>query len=178
MARKLRIAAVLVLAMAVSGCTGMRAEEYAGTQPELVLEEYFSVPVRAWGVVQDRSGKVTRRFSVDMRGEQRGDLFLLHEAFAFADGERSERTWQLRRLDAHRYEGTAADVVGSARIEAYGSAVNLDYTLRLPVGERTWEIDFDDWLFLQEDGVLINRATMRKFGFRVGELTVVFQRQG
>ena len=38
------------------------------------------------------------------------------------------------------------------------------------------DVDFDDRLFAHEDGVVINRATMRKFGFRVGELTVFFRK--
>ena len=94
----------------------------------------------------------------------------------FADGERSERTWRLRKVDRHRYEGTAGDVVGTAEIDAYGHAVNLRYTLDLPVKGKRWKIDFDDWLFLQPGGVIVNRATMRKFGIRVGELTVMMQR--
>ena len=36
------------------------------------------------------------------------------------------------------------------------------------------KITFDDWIFLQDDRVAINRATMTKFGFKVAELTVVF----
>jgi len=111
-----------------------------------------------------------------MHGGWEGDTFVLDEDFTFDDGEQMTRTWRIRRLDDGRYEGTADDVVGTARGRAEGIAVQWRYTLTLDVGGREVDIDFDDWLFAHEDDVVINRATMRKFGFRVGELTVFFRK--
>lgn len=177
MPRSLRTLGVLVVVLVLSsGCAGVKVEQYADTTPALVLEEYFAGPLTAWGIVQDRGGKVTRQFVAEMHGEPDGDAFLLHERFTFDDGEVTERTWRLVRLDAHRFEGTAADVVGKAEGAAYGRAMNLRYTLQVPVGDKVYDLDFDDWLYLQPGGVIINRATMRKFGIRVGELTVVMQK--
>ena len=171
-----RIAIALLLAALLAGCAQMRIEDYQGTGPALVLEEYFAGPVRAWGTVQDRSGKVRRRFTADMHGGWEGETFVLNEDFTFDDGEQMTRTWRIRRLGDGRYEGTADDIVGTARGRAEGIALQWRYTLTLEVGERMVDIDFDDWLFAHEDGVVINRATMRKFGFRVGELTVFFRK--
>lgn len=171
-----RILTALLLVTLLSGCSQMRIEEYRGTGPALVLEEYFAGPVRAWGLVQDRSGKVRRRFTADMHGAWEGELFVLNEDFVFDDGEQMTRTWRIRRLDANHYEGTADDIVGTAHGRAEGIALQWRYTLTLEVGDREVDIDFDDWLFAHEDGVVINRATMRKFGFRVGELTVFFRK--
>ncbi len=36
------------------------------------------------------------------------------------------------------------------------------------------KITFDDWIFMQDEKVAINRAQMTKFGIRVADLTVVF----
>ena len=36
------------------------------------------------------------------------------------------------------------------------------------------KITFDDWIFMQDEKVAINRATMTKFGLKVAELTVMF----
>ena len=171
-----RILVALLLAALLAGCSQMRIEDYQGTGPALVLEEYFAGPVRAWGTVQDRSGKVRRRFTADMHGAWEGELFVLNEEFVFDDGEQMTRTWRIRRLDANHYEGTADDIVGTALGRAEGIALQWRYTLTLEVGDREVDIDFDDWLFAHEDGVVINRATMRKFGFRVGELTVFFRK--
>jgi len=35
------------------------------------------------------------------------------------------------------------------------------------------KITFDDWIFMQEERVTINRVTMTKFGIKVAELTVM-----
>ena len=108
-----RILTALLLVTLLSGCSQMRIEEYRGTGPALVLEEYFAGPVRAWGLVQDRSGKVRRRFTADMHGAWEGDIFVLNEDFEFDDGEQMTRTWRIRRIDEHHYEGTADDIVVS-----------------------------------------------------------------
>jgi hypothetical protein len=48
--------------------------------------------------------------------------------------------------------------------------------LKVSARGSDWVLSLDDWMFLQPDGVLLNRATMSKFGFRVGEITIAFQR--
>ena len=166
-----------LLLLTIAGCSSMKPEDYAGTEPRFVIEDYFTGKTRAWGIVQDRSGKVRRQFTVDIHGEWEGTEFVLREDFSYRDGEQQQRTWRIRKLDEHTYVGRAADVVGEARGTAYGNALNWRYTLRLNVDDKTWDINFDDWMFLHEDGVLINRAEMSKFGFRVGEVTLVFQRE-
>ena len=160
----------------LAGCASVKPEDYAGTVPRLVLEEYFLGKTRAYGVFQDRSGRLKRQFTVDIDGRMDGGELVLTEDFAFADGERSQRVWRIRRLDEHRYEGRAADVAGTAAGLAYGQALNWRYDLDLKVGDAVYRVRFDDWMFLHEDGVLVNRAEMRKFGIRLGEVTIFFRR--
>ena len=170
---------LLVVPLALlGGCSGMQPKDYAGTEPELDLFAYFDGQTRAWGIFQGRSGGLERQFRVDIDGKVVGDELTLTEDFVYADGETQQRIWRIRRIDAHRYEGKADDVVGVATGEAYGQALNWRYTLRLPFRGSTVDVQFDDWMFLQTDGVLINRATVRKFGFRVGEVTLFFSKQG
>jgi hypothetical protein len=98
----------------LSSCSSSQLESYKDTQPQLKLEEYFNGPLKAWGMVQGRTGKVNRRFEVDMVGQWQGDTGKLHEKFHFYDGERMERTWTIRKLADGTYEGTAGDVIGKA----------------------------------------------------------------
>ena len=93
----------------------MRPEDFAGSAPEFVVEEYFLGQTRAWGMVQDRSGKPTRYFTVDIEGSREGDELVLREDFLFRDGERSQRTWRIRKLDEHSYQGSAGDVVDAVQ---------------------------------------------------------------
>jgi len=167
---------ILVFALTLGGCSGMQIAEYEDTRPRLDLFEYFEGQTRAWGMFQGRDGSLKRRFVVAIRGEVEGDLLTLTEDFEYADGEIQRRIWRIRRVDEHRYTGTAEDVVGEAVGEARGSALNWRYTLRLPYAGRNVDVQFDDWMFLQPDGVLLNRARVKKFGFTVGEVTLAFRK--
>ena len=140
------------------------------------LERYFVGRTLAWGIVQDRSGRLRRRFTVDMAGHWDGEVLRLEEAFDYDDGTTSHRTWTVRRTGPTSYEGEAADVVGKAIGAVDGPNLTWRYRLRLPIGGREWIIGFHDRMFLQDGEVMINRAEMRKFGLRLGDLTIMFRR--
>lgn len=156
----------------------MKIEDYAAFQPRFDLFAYFQGETRGWGIFQDRNGNLKRTFVVDIKGELNaaGEL-VLTEDFVWNDGEKSQRIWTIRRLTENTYSGRAANVVGEARGEAAGNALNWQYDLSLPVQGRVWQVHFDDWMFLQPDGVLLNRASMSKFGIRLGEVTIAFQKR-
>ena len=140
------------------------------------LERYFAGRTRAWGIVQDRFGRLRRRFTVEMEGHWDGKLLRLEEAFFYDDGTTSHRTWRVRRTGATTYEGEAADVIGKAIGVGQGPTLTWRYRLRLPIGGRTWNIAFHDVMFLQDREVMINRAEMRKLGLRLGDLTIMFRK--
>lgn len=167
----------LVFLFTVTGCSSMKPEDFAGTTPRFSLEEYFDGNVRAWGIFQDRFGRLRRQFVVDIAGSRDGDTLTLVEDFVYDDGETDQRIWTIRKLDDHRYEGTADDVIGTAVGIAYGNALNWSYDLDLPVGERIIRVRFDDWMFLQDEDVMINRAAVTKWGFLIGEVSIFFTRQ-
>ena len=39
---------------------------------------------------------------------------------------------------------------------------------------KVYHVDFDDWMFLMNDKVMMNRSYMSKWGFRLGEVTLTF----
>ena len=51
-----------------SNNNAMKPEDFKNKEPRLIIEEYLSGNVKAWGVLQNRSGKVTRQFSADLNG--------------------------------------------------------------------------------------------------------------
>jgi len=154
----------------------MKPQEFADSEPRLVIEDYFAGRSRAWGLFEDRFGDLRRQFVVDIEGRWDGRELVLYEQFTYADGERARRVWRIVKKDEHTYEGRADDVVGTAAGVAYGNALNWRYNLDLKVGDKTWRVHFDDWMFLQPDGVLINRARVSKFGVEIGEVTLVFRK--
>lgn len=155
----------------------MRIEDFSGREPRLDLYGYFEGRTRAWGIFEDRFGRLRREFTVDIVGRREGeDGFVLEEDFLYSDGETQRRVWQLRRVGPDRFEGTADDVVGVAHGRSVGNALNWNYVLALKIGERVWNVDFDDWMFLQPGGVMINRARVSKWGIDIGAVTLSFQR--
>lgn len=163
--------------MALSGCAGHKVDAYQGQGPALDLQQYFNGPIKAWGLVQDRSGKVVQRFDVEMVGSWDGDTGTLKEHFTYYDGRTQQRTWTIKRTAANQYQGTAGDIIGTASGSVAGNAMRWAYQMDLEVKGRTYRITFDDWMFNMNDGVLINRSYLKKFGVTMAELTLFMQKQ-
>ena len=111
----------------------MKPEDFKNKEPRLIIEEYLSGNVKAWGVLQNRSGKVTRQFSADLDGTWDGKQLILKEKFNWDDGEVQNREWTINKIDENNYEGTAGDVVGKAKGYSYGPAFKFEYVLLVPV---------------------------------------------
>jgi Protein of unknown function (DUF3833) len=170
--------AALALAGMLAACAAPTPADYAAEKPVLDLRRYFDGDLTAYGIFTDRSGKVVKRFTVRMTARWQGDEGVLDEAFTYSDGSTERRVWRLRKLadeqGVARYTGQADDVVGSADGHASGNALRWTYTLRLPLDGRTVDVQFDDWMFLVDERVMLNRAVMSKFGFYLGEVTLSF----
>jgi len=178
MKRRLMLSAGLAaVATGLQGCAAPRPDDYAGEKPVLDLERYFNGTVDGWGVFTDRSGRVVKRFTVVMACTWRDGEGMLDEDFSFSDGSRQRRVWRLKRTAPGRYEGRADDVVGIALGEQSGNALQWRYTLALPVDGRTWHVQMDDWMVLMDEVTMLNKATMSKFGVRVGEVTLSFRKR-
>ena len=118
---------VLFLLILTTGCANkMKPTDFKDQKPRLVIENYLSGNVKAWGVLQNRSGKVTRQFKADLNGKWDGSQLILDEVFDWNDGERQTRQWTIKKIDEHNYNGTASDVVGTAKGYSYGPALNLN----------------------------------------------------
>lgn len=173
---RLRLTSTLLLA-GLAGCASAPVpDDYAAEKPVLELPAYFNGPLTAHGIFTDRAGKVQRRFVVKLVGRWQGGVGTLEEDFNYSDGKTERRVWTLTPLGNGRWRGTAGDVVGEALGEVRGNALHWNYTLRLPVDGSTYDVQFDDWMFLMDGQVMLNRARMSKFGFGLGEVTLSFQK--
>lgn len=168
----------LTVLIVVSGCTTMKPTDFRDTAPKLVLEEYFAGNTWAWGIFEDRFGTLRRQFTVNIAGSWDGRELVLDERFRYSDGERDRRVWRITKTGEHAYEGRAGDVVGTALGVSYGNVLNWRYDMDLKVGDGSWRVHFNDWMFLQPNRVLINRARVSKFGFEIGEVTLFFTKDG
>lgn len=176
MSIKLPAAAVALLALLLNACTPA-TESYRDAGPAFALEEFFNGELVAYGMIQDRSGTVLRRFDATLEGSWQGDKGVLAEWFVYDDGERQERTWYLTKHADGSYSGTASDVIGEARGTPEGFALNWRYTLQVPMDGELWEFQLDDWMYLINQRGLINRTAMKKFGIRVADLTLWIEKR-
>jgi hypothetical protein len=183
MKRRLLLAGSAALGTSLlAGCSTPKITDYANEKPQLDLRRYFNGTLDAYGVFTDRSGKVVKRFTVVMncrwQGEPGREIGVLDEDFTYSDGSTQKRIWRLQREPGSngqgRYSGRADDVVGVAQGEERGNAFYWAYTLSLPVDGRIIEVQFDDWMYLMDERVMLNRATMSKFGITLGEVTLSF----
>lgn len=172
--RLLILTAAISSALAMSGCSTPKVTDYAAQKPVLELRDYFNGTLDAYGVFTDRSGQVVKRFTVVMECRWQGDQGVLDEAFSYSDGTTQRRVWRLQRLADGRFTGQADDVVGTAQGQQSGNAFHWTYTLALPVDGRIIEVQFDDWMYLMSDKVMLNKAAMRKWGVGLGEVTLTF----
>lgn len=160
----------------LSGCKGHEIDYYNDTKPGVDIKQYFNGPIKAWGIVQDWRGRVTNRFDVTMVGSWDGDSGKLEEEFAFYDGKTQRRVWTITKQADGSYVGKADDIIGAATGAQSGSAINWHYVMDVPVDDTTYRLKFDDWMWQMNDGVLINRSYMKKFGITVAELTIFMQK--
>ena len=173
-----RLLLLLALALSITSCTGVDVARYADQQPALNLEQFFSQPVKAWGMFQKRSGEVVKRFEVNIVSRREGNNLILDERFLYSDGTRQRRVWTLTPEGQGRWSGRAEDVVGIAKGQIAGNTLHWRYRLNLPVDDSTYEMSMDDWMYLMDEDTLINRTSMSKFGVEVGQVTIFFRRQG
>jgi len=173
-----RLAALSLAAALLASCASAPVPaDYAAEQPVLDLKQYFNGELVAHGLFTDRAGKVARRFTVQMTGTWQGQNGTLDELFTYSDGKTERRVWRLTDEGGGRYTGRADDVVGVAEGRAAGNALNWRYTLALPVDGKLYEVQFDDWMYLMDGRVMLNKAAMSKFGFGLGEVTLSFTKK-
>lgn len=161
----------------LSGCSTIDITQYRNNSPQLDMFSFFQGETKGWGIVQDRNGNLKRYFTVDITGtvEENGDL-VLDEKFHWNDGEQSTRIWRITKTDDAMFRGYSDDAISPANGVISGNTMNWKYQLLLKLDDSSWKITFDDWMFLIEENVLINKAAMSKFGIHLGDVTISFSK--
>jgi hypothetical protein len=182
MYKSLKITTLIILSsFLLSACSSVSIDTYSHQQPKLKVEEFFNGSLTAHGIVKNRSGEVIRHFNAELEGSWSNGEGLLKERFVFNDGEIQFRDWALTPKETpekqhskqiKNYIGRAGDVVGDGDVKISGNAMFIRYTLTIPYGDSTIDIDVDDRMYLVSDKVLINESALTKWGFNVGEIVL------
>jgi hypothetical protein len=140
------------------------------------IAELFAGDTTAWGIFEDRFGRVQRRFRVKLHGAWVDDVFELNEDFVYDDGEIDHRIWRLKRAGDARYIATSADCIGTAYVHCNATSIAMRYRFNLNVKSRSIAVDFDDRIYLIDQRTAMNRARISKWGVKLGEVTLVFSK--
>lgn len=166
----------LFFTILLTSCSNQNLDLYKDQNPVLDLKNFFSGKIRALGIVQDRSGQVIKRFEVDINASWSGDTATLDESFDYSDGTKGKRIWTLKQKKDSTYEGTAHDVIETAYGKTVGNTFFFEYVLNLPVGDTQYKVLFEDWMYLLDSKTLLARSYMKKWGLKLGEVTIVMMK--
>lgn len=167
---------ILILFTTLTSCSSIDVSDYQGSNPKLVMESFFDGPLVAHGMIKNRSGKVTRRFTATIAASWNGNTGILDEDFIFDDGEKQKRIWTLTKQTEGHYTGKAGDVIGEANIKTAGNAAFLNYTLQIDYKGKPMEIVVDDRMYLISPDVMLNESNLIKYGINVGSITLVIRK--
>ena len=157
---------------------GIVGEKHASLQPPFVLEEYFNGTINLWGMIQNRRGNIINRFEAVMHCHWQGNQGTFKEHFIYYDSAlKQDRVWQVTKLSDTRYQAQAGDILGTAEGQTYGNAMRWRYAMDVPVDSTRHRLQFNDWMWAMQNGVVINRSYMKKWGITVAELTAFMQKQ-
>ncbi|MEM7043418.1 MAG: DUF3833 domain-containing protein [Pseudomonadota bacterium] len=175
-----RLSLILVALLGLSACTkpAIDGDLYRDNTPEFRLERFFDGEIKAWGIVQDRSGNLVQQFEADIIGSVEDGVVTLDETFTYSLGEGvEERIWTITKDGETSYSGSAGDIP-SASGTAYGNAMFWGYEMDLPVGDDTYRVTFEDWIWAVDDRRIFNRSYIKKFGIVFAEVTIFMEKMG
>jgi hypothetical protein len=170
--------AVLALLWLRSRYASFRAQtpaDYAGKGPAFDIRRHLAGPIQCEGVIFGPTGRVASRFVARMEGTWDGTTGTLAEVFHYDSGSVQHRAWTLALHDGGRIVATAPDVVGEGSGRVEGSGVLLRYRIRLTPEAGGHVLDVTDWMYLMENGTIMNRSEFRKFGIKVAELVATMR---
>ncbi|MCC5987660.1 MAG: DUF3833 domain-containing protein [Pararhodobacter sp.] len=172
----LALAALALFALSrLAGFSAQRPADYTGTEPALDIRRHLDGPIRCEGVIYGPTGRVSSRFVAQMEGRWDGPQGLLDEHFHYSGGNRQHRQWRLTLGNDGHIRAEADDIIGTGTGRQEGASLQLKYRIRLPESAGGWVLDVTDWMYLCENGTVINRSQFRKYGIKVAELVATMR---
>ncbi|MFN3937958.1 MAG: DUF3833 domain-containing protein [Gemmobacter sp.] len=176
----LGVVLTLALVAAHSRFLGFRSQtpaQFRGKGPDFDLRRHLSGPILCEGVIYGPSGRVTSRFVADMEARWEGNTGIMTERFRYDSGAVQDRRWTLTLGNDGTIRAEAPDVVGPGLGRQEGAGVRLDYRIRLPQDAGGHVLTVTDWMYLMENGTIMNHSQFRKFGIKVAELVATMRRK-
>ena len=152
-----------------------KPEDYSDANTEFDVRKHLNGPIICEGVIFGPMGRVTSRFVGEFNAEWDGNVGIMTEHFKYSSGETQDRRWDLTLLENGEIRAEAADLVGTGKGKQRGSGCQLTYTIRLPESAGGHVLNVPDWMYLVDNGTIVNRSQFRKFGIKVAELVATMR---
>ncbi|MDQ6626240.1 MAG: DUF3833 domain-containing protein [Verrucomicrobiota bacterium] len=162
----------------LSSCATMKVSEFDRSTPVFDPTKFFAGHTSSFGVMENRSGAPKQIVKTNTIGHWEGDTLRIEQDLSLGETKPQHRFWKIHRLDAHHYEATANDILGTARGEAYGNAFHWNFILALSPGNPLANVRMSQWMYLQPDGrTMVNHSTIAKLGIVVAQVTEQFRKR-
>jgi hypothetical protein len=168
---------VVLIAPRFVGFRAQSPADFIGKGPQFDLRHHLNGPILCEGVIYGPTGRVSSRFVADMEARWDGNRGVMTERFHYDGGAVQNREWTLVLNNDGSIKATAPDVVGEGRGRATGPAVQMEYRIRMEPAAGGHVLDVTDWMYLTENGTIMNRSQFRKFGIKVAELVATMRRK-
>lgn len=159
----------------LSAFSAQSPEHYASARVPFDARVHLNGPMICEGVIFGPAGRVSSRFVATFEGRWNGDSGVITEHFRYDDGETQDREWQIELGDKGKVIATADDVVGDGTGRQSGATLGMTYRIRLPQSSGGYVLDAVDWMYLLDNGTIMNRSQFRKYGIKVAELVATIR---
>jgi len=143
--------------------------------PMFNMREVFNGPIECEGVIYGPTGRVTSRFEADFIASWDGNIGTLREEFRYDSGNVQHREWKFTLGNDGSMKAEAPDLVGVGTGQQHGSAVQLNYNIKLIDEAGGHVLAVNDWMYMTPNGNVMNRSQFRKFGIKVAELVATMR---
>ena len=154
----------------------MGIEDFKGTKPKFLPEEFFVGKLEGWAVFESLVGGLQKRATISAMGEWdiASQAVAFTETYTFDDGHSDTLNWIIRKVAAGRYTGREPLLDGEAYGEQAGCAFHWKYRRDAPQADgTTTKLNFDDWFYLIDERACIVRGSAGRAGlpFATGHVT-------
>lgn len=161
--------AAMALAWRYLGFPGQSPADYAAQTPVFDPRRHLSGPILCEGMIFGPFGKVSTRFVARMEGHWQDNRAVIGERFHYDSGRVQDREWRLT-LGPDGILAEADDLVGPGQGRMSGNTLQMRYRIRLAPEAGGHVLDVIDWMYLLDNGTILNRSQFRKYGVKVAEL--------
>ncbi len=157
------------------GFAGQKSTDYSSQDREFDIREHLDGPIDCEGVIFGPTGRVSSHFVAEFDAKWDGDSGVMVERFNYDSGVTQDREWRLTLLEDGRIHAEADDLVGAGSGQQCGNSVVLRYSIKLSESAGGHVLDVVDWMYLMDNGTIMNRSQFRKYGIKVAELVATMR---